>query len=153
MERIDAFFENFNIKKPDKIVKLANRYFYDKNNSIEFCNTHRIKPFSVGTFIGEENNRRFVPSPGILELVKDTEKRVRVNERGEWLFSCGRDLFNENILSFQASIKDVVGVENLKGELVGLGILERAPKDAKKTDVVVKNILDIGSFLRREKNS
>jgi len=153
MELIERFLDNFEVKKPENIVKLSNRYFLDENNLLGFCKENNIKPYSVGRFLGEDNNKMFVPSVGILDLIKDTKKRITVNKKGEWLFSCGRDLFKENIIGFfNSNMKEIVGVENEYKELIGIGILEEDFK-MKNRKVIVKNILDVGSFLRREKKN
>jgi ribosome biogenesis protein Nip4 len=65
-----------------------------------------------------------------------------VNPEAAWLFVCGRDAFSKNIIGSCPTGMTVV--KNEAGEALGIGEMKG------KT---LNNIMDVGSFLRREKNA
>ena len=79
--------------------------------------------------------------------------KLIVDKKTAWLFICGRDIFRKGILQGDQLKKgDYVLIMNLMNECLGYGkilINLRGSPDSKQ--VAVKNILDIGDFLRREK--
>jgi ribosome biogenesis protein Nip4 len=94
--------------------------------------------------------------PGFELLRLITEKRgnkIVVDKKTEWLFICGRDIFRRGVTEVIGSGKegDYVLVLNGHGECLGFGKVV-SDLDKKMGGVVVRNILDIGDFLRREKN-
>ncbi|NJL44531.1 MAG: hypothetical protein HC945_04450 [Nitrosarchaeum sp.] len=100
-------------------------------------------PFSAGTYLGELR-RVFEPSPSFVDfLAARTDRKVVVNEKGEWLFVCGRDLFAESVVS-GAELRGRVVVVNERDEVLGLGSIGGRPKP------LVTNTFDRGWYLRRE---
>ena len=70
-----------------------------------------------------------------------------VDDKAEWLFLCGRDVFAKSVVKANVKSgrvivcnkgKEVLGYGNIVGEL------------GRKDKVFVKNLLDKGDFLRRE---
>lgn len=118
------------------------KHYYLKNDSL------RVEGFenqSHSLVLGSEKGF-FEPSLFLLELLSGrTKNKVFVNEEAEWLFLCGRNVFLDNILK-DASKEKVFLVQNEKDENLGLGI-----KTKVKGKKVIKNLLDRGDFLRREK--
>jgi ribosome biogenesis protein Nip4 len=84
-------------------------------------------------------------------LAKGEANKIVVDRKAAWLFVCGRDIFRRGILAVHGSRRkgDYVLVLNEFGECLGFGKITHS-LDAVETQVVVKNISDVGDFLRRE---
>ncbi|MEM3616575.1 MAG: hypothetical protein QXN95_00175 [Candidatus Bathyarchaeia archaeon] len=109
----------------------------------------------AGTYLGKVENGKFFPSFLLLSMIADqAQNRVVVNDRAAWLFVCGRDIFKDGVLEAYGSRSKgaYTLVFNSYGECLGFGKIER-DLDKAKSGVVVKNILDVGDFLRRERNT
>ena len=110
--------------------------------------------YYVGTYLGKVKKRKFFPSFNLLAiLARGDANKIVVDKRAAWLFICGRDIFRRGILTVRGSLKksDHTLVINEFGECLGFGkIACRLDEKAKKTEVAVKNISDVGDFLRRE---
>ncbi len=110
--------------------------------------------FYAGTYLGAVKGTSFFPSFFLLAMIAATKgNRLVVDKRTAWLFICGRDIFKKGILKLNNLKKgDVTLVLNEHNECLGFGKIMlnlRAEIELNKT--AVKNILDIGDFLRREK--
>ena len=99
---------------------------------------------SKGLFLGEDK-KGFKPSLALLEMIaKDSKRKAFLNEKGAWMFICGRDVFGESIE--KSSVEEgLVLVQNDKDENLGYGKIWK-----KKGELFIKNILDKGDYLRRE---
>lgn len=76
-----------------------------------------------------------------------------IDEKTEWLFICGRDIFKRGIIEIKGSKRksNYTLILNQHDECLGFGkILHNIDEENNKKKVVVKNISDIGDFLRRE---
>jgi ribosome biogenesis protein Nip4 len=107
-----------------------------------------MQPFSAGLFLGEEINKKFKPSIPLLDIVgAKTERWVIVEDKAEWLFLCGRDVFAASVV--KSNVKHGIAiVMNSKREVLGFGLVsDRVRRDE---DIMIKNILDRGDYLRRE---
>lgn len=134
------------------VVKKENRYFLIKEN------LKRTMPKSyiyAGAFLGETRNGKFLPGFELLRLIAEKDSnRIVVDKKSEWLFVCGRDVFKQGIVNVTGSGRkgDYTIVLNQNHECLGFGRiicdLEKA-----KDGVVIKNLLDVGDFLRRETRS
>ncbi|MEM2121299.1 MAG: hypothetical protein QXU20_01400 [Candidatus Woesearchaeota archaeon] len=108
------------------------------------------KILSLGLKIGslKNNFKNFIPSQRFLDLIlRKTDFKLNyliVNEKSEWLFICKRDIFKNGILNKNHVLGDKFLVLNSKRECIGIAGL-------KNKDSIIKNIFDIGDFLRREK--
>jgi 60S ribosome subunit biogenesis protein NIP7 len=104
-----------------------------------------LDPESIGIFLGEVVRKEFKPSLALLDLIaKSSDRKVFVDEKAEWLFLCGKDIFKSSVIKRNAKA-GLVLVQNKNDENLGYGKLVR------RGDVFVKNILDRGDFLRRER--
>jgi ribosome biogenesis protein Nip4 len=132
------------------IVKEENRYFL-LNEHLKKLITKCF--FYAGTYLGKIKNGKFFPSFSLLMLIAERKaNKIIVDEKTEWLFICGRDVFQQGIVKVMGSKRksDFTLILNQHGECLGFGeILKNL--DKKRRGVAVKNILDIGDFLRREK--
>lgn len=112
--------------------------------------------FYSGLFIGELIRKVFFPSLAVLDfLSKNAEKKfVKVDYKRSVLFSCGRDIPSMGITAVSKDIRknDLVLVLNENNEGIGYGrIMEQAIVIQElKAKPVIKNINDIGDFIRRE---
>jgi len=109
--------------------------------------------FFAGTYLGKTKNGKFFPSFNLLSMIaeKNANKMI-VDKKTEWLFICGRDIFKQGIIKVMGSKRkgDYTLILNQHGECLGFGKILRS-LDEEKEGVAVKNISDIGDFLRREK--
>jgi len=129
------------------IVKKKNRYFLLST---------RLKKLALddffygGTYLGKIKNGKFFPGFELLRMLSEKKaNKVVVNKKTEWLFICGRDVFKRGIVKVIGLGRkgDHVLVLNCYGECLGFG---RVISDLDKEGVIIKNISDIGDFLRRE---
>ena len=136
-------------------VRISSSYYHCSEKIAKVKNNIKVKPYAAGLFLGSKVNGQFVPSVGLLDiLAKNSDKKVFVNKKGEWLFLCGRDLFGNSVVKSENFEKDsLVLVQNENDENLGYGsVVDYINNPKNKNKMVVKNLLDRGSFLRREKN-
>jgi ribosome biogenesis protein Nip4 len=111
--------------------------------------------FHAGTYLGKARDGAFFPSLPLLAMMAMKESnRVTVNAKAEWLFICGRDIFKEGIVEVKGSKRKgaYTLVLNEQQECLGFGRIVKEPdKGRDKDQPTIRNILDIGDFLRREK--
>lgn len=134
------------------IVNKQNRYFLlneglKKSVSTDF--------FYAGTYLGKTVGGKLVPGFALLRLLAEKKaSSIIVDKKTEWLFICGRDVFKQGIVNIAGAGQkgEHVLVLNNHGECLGFG---RIVCDLSKTErgLAVRNILDIGDFLRREKET
>ena len=110
--------------------------------------------FYAGLYLGTVKGDSFFPSFILLSMIADHKaNKLVVDKKTAWLFICGRDIFKQGILRGGNLKKgDYALILNEHNECLGFGKMLlnlRAEIDLNKT--AVKNILDIGDFLRREK--
>ncbi len=154
MKEINDFVAQFNASIPldeSRIVRSRNRYY---------LLSKKLKQqapkgfFYVGSYLGAVKGASFFPSFLLLAMIAQRKaNKLVLNKKTAWLFICGRDIFQQGILTENNLKKgDYTLVVNEHNECLGFGKIIhslRGVPDAKK--VAVKNILDIGDFLRREK--
>ncbi|MDK2783435.1 MAG: ribosome subunit biosis protein [Thermococcaceae archaeon] len=111
----------------------------------------RIKPYAFGTFVGtikvDENLvEKFYPNIEFFYFVEITKNYAILKPKTAFLFTTGKDVPREGVkeYSWQGSKKLVILNED--GIILGLGLIN--PKSKKK---FIKNITDVGEFLRRHK--
>jgi len=109
--------------------------------------------FYAGIYLGKVKGNIFFPSFNLLRMITEGEaNKVTVDEKTEWLFICGRDIFKQGIMKVSGSKKkgDLTLILNMHDESLGLGKILHALEEERK-GATIKNILDIGDFLRRER--
>ena len=87
-------------------------------------------------------------------LAKKEAYRVILDKKAAWLFICGRDVLRKSIVRVQGPGRKETNtlVFNEFGECLGFGrIVENLRDSVVGNKIVVKNVLDIGDFLRRER--
>jgi ribosome biogenesis protein Nip4 len=136
------------------VVKKQNRYFLLNPQLKNFASEGF---FYAGTYLGKVKDGVFFPSFNLLSMIAERKEanKIFVDNKTEWLFICGRDIFKQGVTKVAGSKKkgDLALVLNQRGECLGFGkMLFTIDADEKNNrKVIVKNIADIGDFLRREK--
>ncbi|MEM3797450.1 MAG: hypothetical protein QXY74_03300 [Candidatus Bathyarchaeia archaeon] len=132
-----------------------------RNDSRIFLLSQKLKDLTekqrdwqyAGTCLGKIVDGSLHPSiPFLLMIAEKAKNRIIVDDKSAWLFVCGRDIFKEGILKIEGSRKrgDYTLVFNKHGECMGYGKIAK-DLDELKSGLAVKNLLDIGDFLRRER--
>jgi ribosome biogenesis protein Nip4 len=107
----------------------------------------------AGTYLGKTENGKFLPSLSLLRMMAEKKtNKVVVDRKTEWLFICGRDIFKQGVIRVQGSKRkgDYTLVLNRHRECLGFGeVLRYLTRE--KEGAVIRNIFDIGDFLRRER--
>lgn len=155
MKEILNFAKNFqsDISLNEKfIIKKKNRYFLFN----EKLKLHLQKDFyHVGTYLGKMKEHLFFPSFNLLAMIaKGNANKVTIDKKTEWLFICGRDIFKRGILEISKPMKKgtYTLLMNQHRECLGFGrVLCDLESEMDPNKVAVKNISDIGDFLRRER--
>jgi ribosome biogenesis protein Nip4 len=133
----------------DFTVKKGGRYFLLNENLFKFI---RKDFYYAGTYLGKIKDGKFFPSFTLLAmLARGKANKIVVNKKAAWLFICGRDIFRKGILAVHGSQRkgDHTLVLNEYGECLGFGkIMQNLGSEG--AEVVIKNVSDIGDFLRRE---
>ena len=152
MKTFMAFAARFGVKialNPEFIIKKDNRY-YLLNPS--------LRKFAVGNFyyaglyLGKVKNGVFFPSFNLLNILLEVAtNKVVLDRKASWLFICGRDVFRKGIVKTFGSKQNGEStlVLNEFGECLGFGKIIGSLGGVENT-VVVRNVLDVGDFLRRE---
>jgi ribosome biogenesis protein Nip4 len=134
----------------DFTVNKAGRYFLLNEALLKVA---RKDFYYAGTYLGKVKNGKFFPSFNLLTmLAKGEANKIVVEKKAAWLFICGRDIFRKAILAVRGSRRkgDHTLVLNEFGECLGFGKIIGSLDERAKTEVAVKNISDVGDFLRRE---
>jgi len=132
------------------IVKKQNRFFLLDENLRKLISKDF---FYAGIYLGKTKNRKFFPSFSLLGMIAQGKaNKVIVHKKTAWLFICGRDIFKQGIIKVMGSERkgDYTLVLNIHGECLGFGRI-LCDLGIRRKGVAVKNISDIGDFLRREK--
>jgi ribosome biogenesis protein Nip4 len=148
IETIDEFASFFSNEKIGWVRK-NNDFFLADESLIETAEKIPKDYLSIGVFMGNVKNKEFKPSIALVELLsKISDRKIFISKKSEWLFVCGRDLFGESIVKANAR-EGLVLVQNEADENLGYGLI--VDNLAKKNKAVVKNLLDKGHFLRKER--
>jgi len=154
MKAINDFVNQFNASIPfdkSRIVRNRNRYY---------LLSKKLKQqipkgfFYAGAYLGAVKGSSFFPSFLLLSMIAERKaNKLVVDKKTAWLFICGRDIFKQGILNGDNLKKgDYTLILNAHNECLGFGkIMHNIREEADVNKVAVKNILDIGDFLRREK--
>ena len=131
------------------VVEKEGRYYF-LNKKLQ--GIARKDFFYAGKYLGKAKDAKFFPSFNLLTMLAETKaNKVVVDEKAAWLFICGRDIFSNRITAVYGSKRrgDHTLILNRFGECLGFGRI-LGDLDAKDGAAVVKNISDVGDFLRRE---
>jgi len=125
-------------------VKDGERYYF-KHPDVETAKAMlEDQPLAPSILLGTKK-KHFKPTLFLLEqLSKKSSNKVFINNKAEWLFLCGRDVFEDNISKDNSTAK-IFLVQNERDENLGY-----AMKMKDKGNTIIRNLLDRGDFLRRE---
>lgn len=146
---MSRFGTNINLNEA-LIVKRQSRYFLLSEN-LERHVTEDF--FYAGTYLGKVKDGKLFPSFNLLDIMaKRNANTIAIDKKTEWLFICGRDIFNQGITKAIGPTRrgSYVLISNSYGECLGFGKILHSLSE-KKQGPAVQNILDIGDFLRRER--
>jgi len=131
----------------EKIVseKIQDSYYLIQPELKSVVDKVPLVPFSVGLPLGEVRREKFFPSLSLLDWMSNrSEQKITIHSDAlEWLFLCGRDPFKKNV-EFDAGLSGLVLIDGPGGENLGYGLLSKQKKE-------IRNLLDRGDFLRRER--
>jgi ribosome biogenesis protein Nip4 len=140
-----SFDERLMVRKQSRIFLL--------NNKLKDTGLRDF--YYAGVYLGKVRGSVFFPSFPLLAMIGGRgANSVVVDDRTEWLFVCGRDIFKQGITAVSGSRKK--GAHTLvlsrHGECLGFGrILCNLDVEEDGRKDVVKNVSDVGDFLRRER--
>lgn len=111
--------------------------------------------FYAGVYLGKAKEGKFFPSFNLLGmLAKNGANRIVLDRKAAWLFICGRDILGTSIVRVWGPGKKNTNtlVVNEFGECLGFGrIVENLNGEGGGDQIVVRNVSDVGDFLRRER--
>jgi ribosome biogenesis protein Nip4 len=152
MKPILEFAQKVNAKlvlNPQLVVEKEGRYYL---LSKRLRGVARKDFYYAGRYLGKEKNHKFFPSFNLLSMLAETKaNKVVVDDKAAWLFICGRDVFGKRITAVYGSKRkgDFTLILNEFGECLGFGRISHS-LDLKNAGAVVRNVSDVGDFLRRE---
>jgi ribosome biogenesis protein Nip4 len=108
----------------------------------------RSRMIYAGNLLGR-TKREFMPGSSLLrELGKmKGPNKVWVDDRVGWLFVCGRDIFEESIVRAEGVLEEGTFFLVMLGDDC-LGYVRIETQDGRR---LLRNIFDLGDFLRRER--
>ncbi len=151
---LQEFVSQFTAKKlfdEKQLLQMGTEFFLVEPELMALNKKLQKQLAYIGIYLGRFGAQHFIPSVWLVEqLGKNAEKKVFVNEKGEWLFVCGRNLWGGNIAKIEGELNkgDLAFVFNRYGECLGYGAVV-AEKLAKKA--FLDRIFDIGDLIRRER--
>ena len=148
---IRKFDSNLSFDK-NLIIQKKNRFFLLSKVMKKYTSSNF---FYCGLYLGTKKGKSFFPSFLLLSMIaKNAMNKIIVDKKTAWLFICGRDVFKKGIINGKNFRKgDYSLVLNERNECLGFGeMLINLYAEIDLNKVALKNILDIGDFLRRERN-
>ena len=153
IKNLTTFVKQFGIEmkwKKESMVRQNEKVFLIKDNLRQYV----FKSFyHAGIYLGKIRDGQFLPSFYLLRLIATKKaSKIVVNKKTEWLFTCGRDVFRQGVVEVSGSKRksEYTLIMNEENECLGFGkILSNFNQQDKR--LVVRNVLDIGDFLRRER--
>ena len=153
MKNITDFVKQFGIEinwKKKRLLRQNEKMFLIKDDLRPYVAKNF---FHAGIYLGKTRDNRFLPSFYLLRLIATKNaSKIMVNKKTEWLFTCGRDVFRQGVVEVSRSKRksEYSLIMNEENECLGFGkMLSNFDQQDKR--LVVRNILDIGDFLRRER--
>ncbi len=147
---LNDFLQGLGVELGLSVEKVGGKWSIVPSSLKEIIRKGGTRVVFGGTYLGLYKHGRFAPSVWLLQHIKEkTQQWVEVNEKGEWMFICGKHVWNANVVA-RGSVKkgNFVLVLNHERECLGYGIVNN---EFVKNKVVVQNVFDIGNLLRRER--
>jgi len=157
MKLLKEFLETFNIDEfPYENVLIHRRkYYLQTKESKEIGKQIPEEAHRYGLFLGESKGTFKASLPLISLIVPLTKKKIVLDKKQSWLFTCKRDIFGEHVNENKNfKFNETIIVTNKEGDALGLAtkIKDKHKKNQKEEQhkEIYKNILDLGDYLRRE---
>ncbi len=146
MRLLKRFLEQVGSKMNPEVLSIDSKRF-TLNQELGRRQFSRKSLVYAGTYLGR-NRRRFEPGSPLLQMLATEEdtRKVHLDRDVAWLFVCGRDVFEENIRRVEGELE--LGRHCLvmfDGRCIGYGRYETSAGIR-----VIRNLFDLGDFLRRE---
>ncbi len=133
-------------------------FITNKTTATFVTDKKRISPYSIGLGIGEiKKNELLLTLSGGYFISPHTDKKAIINPEAEQLFLYMRDIYCKSIISIKKGLsrEDKVLITNTSNDYLGLGKILLLISDfgdpKKKDEVAIKNIIDLGWYLRKGK--
>ncbi len=133
-------------------------FITNRTTSTFVTNKKHISPYSIGLGIGEiKNNELLLTLSGGYFISSHTDLKAIINPEAEQLFLYMRDIYSKSIISIKEGLSkgDKVLVANTSNDYLGLGKILLPISDfgdpKKEDEVALKNIIDLGWYLRKGK--
>lgn len=135
-------------KELEHAHRIGHAYYQVPKQVSAIMNNISALPVHAGLRLAT-SHKRLRPSPHVLQkLAAQDLPRAVVNDKSAWLYICGRDILTKGILTSDFAEKDTyILVMDQHGHCLGYGQVTRATD---KRVEEIKNIYDIGDYLRRE---
>ncbi len=130
-----------------QVVRINNKRFAASAELLASI-TRRDRLVYAGKLLGKTKNA-WEPSAILLREVaaQPGARKAWVGEEAGWLFACGRDVFTERVSRFSPEAADGANYLVMLGDnCLGYG---RIQTSGGRT--IIRNLFDVGDFLRREK--
>ena len=150
MKQLQGFLQSIgaeNLFREEELIRINNKRFIASAKLSSEIN-RRDRLVYAGMFLGKTKNV-WEPSTILLRLiaVQPYVHKVWVDDSSAWLFVCGRDIFSEHILKHSPDLVEGVNyLIMLDDDCLGYARFEKF-----QDKLILKNLYDIGDFLRREK--
>ena len=114
-------------------------------------------PYSIGISFGEFKKNAFLINLGALSILKKyTNKLIIISDEAEQLFLYKRSIIINSVIEISKQITkgDKAIIINQKKDALGIGELLIEPSEIgkqPKNEFIVRNIIDLGWFLRKGK--
>lgn len=131
--------------------------FENRNTALKNVADKFKSVYSVGCPFIEAVGCEYKINIAALDILSSySANKISVSDKGAELFLYGRDIFKSSILEANDSLRkdDYAVIVDFNGQPVGIGQLLYSFNDIinlRANEVVVKNILDIGLYLRSER--
>lgn len=148
---INQFTSLFGIRlEESKILKIGKNYYFANPQLIELRSKINRDIFAAGLYLGCDSGKHFDPSPALIDMLSKMDKsgsrKIYIAKKVEGLFLYGRNILKDSISRNPNNIDSgYVFVQNEQDENLGFGIFQ-----TQGPQVIVKNLLDKGFYLRKE---
>lgn len=150
MKELNIFLKDIGSSKKFEVkdvmkVNIKRFFVSDKLKKYVF---NREKIIYGGEYLGDEKQNGFIPSFNLLDKIAlEKVNKIYLDKKAAWLFVCGRDIFEKNILKVEGEFsEEELFLVMFEDYCLGYGEV-----DLFQGKKILKNKVDRGDFLRREK--
>ena len=147
---IDPFIGKFTSEKivtSEEVYQIGDEMYFVSPRLLRIGKAMPRKPVFVGAFLGRRKRGFFVPGIHLLDLLAKSKKTKKafVNDKSAMIFLYGKNVLKQSIQKTENNPTkgDWVLVIS-KDECLGFGVMQ--------PDGTLRNVFDLGDFLRRERS-